>query len=192
MVKSKKEKEETAEGEPSEELEEDSEENLTEEEKEKLRKLRREELEELFASKSRGINPTNLGKFLSSKTQVALEKRDVVPQANLEKELEEVPIKKEEEKKITYELYSPNNSSKYAGEPEAFSYKNPNEIMKKIEENKLKSEIEIMRADEKRFTKQNFGSTTFGANEKSRLDDLYTFREPKDPKKEYKPNIKIN
>lgn len=190
MQKTKKEKEEKSK--ELEEKKEESEEDLNDEEKEKLRKERREELEELFASKSRGINPTNLGKILSSKTQVALEKRDFVPQINLEEELEKVPIQNEEEKKISYELYSPNNNSKYNGEPEAIDYKNPIELIKNMEENKMKSETDILRNEEKKFTKEHFGSTTFGAKEKSSLDDLYTFRETKDPKKEYRPSIKIN
>lgn len=196
MIKAKKEKEEMLE-EIEEELDEKTEEEIakcepSEEEKEKLKKLRMEELEELFASKSRGINPTTLGKFLSSKNQVALEKRDIAPQANLEEELKEVPIK-EEKKEIAYNVYSPNDTSKYSGEPGNVTYlENSDKFLKEMEENKFKSKIEIIRAEEKKFTRDNFGSTTFGAKEKSNLEDQYLFRETKDPKKEYKPNIKIN
>jgi len=189
----KKKKEEETIEEVEEELDDKLEEELTEEEKEKLRKLRKEELEELFASKSRGINPTTLGRFLSSKTQVALEKRDTAPQANLEEELKEVPIKKEEEKKVTYEVYTANNNSKYTAESENTTYIQPaRDFVRKFEENKLKSEADIFKSEDKRFTKENFGSTTFGAKEKNSLEEQYLFRETKDPKKEYKPNIKIN
>jgi hypothetical protein len=168
------------------------EQELNEEEDKEVEELEDTELATILDDSSAEIDAALLRRFLSRGSNISLNQIDVMPTLDLESDLERENARRQleeqdESKKISYNVYNPDETNKqYLGGATAeFTPKNK-DWQKDLTTNERVIE------EQKRFTKNKFGSQTFGAEQKSNLEDKYIIMETKDPKKDYNPMREIN